>query len=100
MTRGKQSNSEGPSSRSEPGEGGIRTRGGFHHTAFRERHLKPLGHLSSWTAEIVCLTPDVEPGLGDATRTVIGLGRLPRRREVLAPVGNHCRKLLPARLGD
>src|SRR5258708_14096885 len=28
------------------GEGGIRTHGGFHHTAFRELHLQPLGHLS------------------------------------------------------
>ena len=30
------------------GEGGIRTHGGgLPHTAFREQHLKPLGHLST-----------------------------------------------------
>src|SRR5688572_4795321 len=28
------------------GEGGIRTRGDLRHTAFRERHHQPLGHLS------------------------------------------------------
>ena len=29
------------------GEGGIRTRGDLRHTAFRERHHQPLGHLST-----------------------------------------------------
>src|SRR5207245_1103622 len=29
------------------GGGEIRTRGGLHHTAFRELHLKPLGHPSA-----------------------------------------------------
>ena len=46
----------------EGGEGGIRTRGGLHHTAFRERHLKPLGHLSA--AEEIVGRPGVDPGGG------------------------------------
>lgn len=29
------------------GESGIRTHGGLRHTAFREPHHRPLGHLSN-----------------------------------------------------
>lgn len=83
--------------RAERGEGGIRTRGGFHHTAFRERHLKPLGHLSSWAAEIVWLTQR-EPGLSGASWSAIRKG-CALSKQALGPSGNHGRDLLPARLG-
>jgi hypothetical protein len=42
------------------GEGGIRTHGGFlDHTAFRERHLQPLGHLSNYGADGRTRTDDL-----------------------------------------